>query len=65
MTAPRGLKHLRDHGLTTIGQNEETCVVYGMPRAAAEMGAVQQVLPLQDIAHAIIDQYATTTVATK
>ncbi|HTI70782.1 MAG TPA: chemotaxis response regulator protein-glutamate methylesterase [Candidatus Limnocylindria bacterium] len=58
----RGLKHLRDHGLTTIGQNEETCVVYGMPRAAAEMGAVQHVLPLQDIAHAIIDQYAATAV---
>ncbi len=45
-----GLLAMRQAGAFTIAQDEETCVVYGMPRAAIEVGAVQEVLPLQDIA---------------
>ncbi len=50
-----GMKMLKEHGARTIAQNEETCVVYGMPRAAVEMGVVDRVLPLKGIAPAIVD----------
>ena len=49
-----GLKAMRDKGAITIGQDEASCVVYGMPREAAQMGAVQHVLPLEQIAQAIL-----------
>lgn len=45
-----GLKALHDVGALTIGQDEATSIVYGMPRAAAEIGAVDTVLPVHDIA---------------
>ena len=38
----RGLNEMRAAGARTLGQDEETCVVYGMPRAAFEAGAVEQ-----------------------
>jgi two-component system chemotaxis response regulator CheB len=41
---------MRKAGAWTIGQDEASCVVYGMPREAAVLGAVQEVAPLQDIA---------------
>lgn len=46
----QGMKKLKDAGAMTFGQNEETCVVYGMPRAAKEMGAVLSEKPLNQIA---------------
>jgi len=49
----RGLKNLRDLGAYTIGQDEESCVVYGMPKAAYEAGAVMQVTPLSKIGRTI------------
>lgn len=48
-----GLLSMRKQGSPTIGQDEATCVVYGMPRAAWEVGAVQQQFPLDQIAYAI------------
>ena len=48
-----GLKQLATAGAKTFGQNEETCVVYGMPRAAQALGAVQQELPLDKIGAAL------------
>ena len=48
-----GLLKMRHAGSPTIGQDEATCVVYGMPRAAWDMGAVEQQLPLGSIASAI------------
>lgn len=48
-----GLKLMRNAGAATIGQDEATCTVYGMPKAAVEAGAVQQVLAVNDIAEAI------------
>ncbi len=48
-----GLKRLRDAGHHTIGQDRATSAVYGMPKAAAELGAVSEVLPLEKIAEAI------------
>ena len=44
-----GLLEMRKGGAITIGQNEASCVVYGMPRSAFEMGAVENQLPLRKI----------------
>jgi len=49
-----GMKKLKAAGATTLAQNEETCVVYGMPRAAVELGVVDRVLPLDLMPHAIL-----------
>lgn len=46
----RGLKLLFDTGAATIAQDEATSTVYGMPRAAVELGAARQELPVQEIA---------------
>jgi len=50
-----GMKALKERGARTLAQNEETCVVFGMPRAAIEMGVVDRVLPLQSMAAAILE----------
>jgi two-component system, chemotaxis family, protein-glutamate methylesterase/glutaminase len=44
-----GLLKLHKAGAQTIAQDEETCVVFGMPREAIRLGAAQQVLPLEKI----------------
>jgi two-component system, chemotaxis family, protein-glutamate methylesterase/glutaminase len=49
-----GLLSLRQAGADTIGQDEASCVVYGMPRAAFEIGAVARQLPLERIAERIL-----------
>jgi two-component system chemotaxis response regulator CheB len=49
-----GLLRMRKAGAYTIGQDQSTCVVYGMPMAAFEIGAVVQQAPLQQIADLII-----------
>jgi two-component system chemotaxis response regulator CheB len=49
-----GLRTMREAGAATFGQNEATCVVYGMPKAAMEIGAVQRQLPLERIASHIL-----------
>ena len=46
----KGLLSMRKAGAVTIGQDESTCVVYGMPKVAYEMGAVQYQDKLTDIA---------------
>ena len=48
-----GLLKMRRKGSPTIGQNAATCIVYGMPKTAYEIGAVQQQLPLTSISAAI------------
>lgn len=54
----KGLKKLRDAGAHTIAQDEETCVVFGMPREAIEMGGAEFVLPLPRIAHKVVELLA-------
>lgn len=46
----KGLLEMRNAGAQTIGQNEASCVVYGMPKVAYDMGAVQYQLELSAIA---------------
>ena len=50
----RGLLAMRNSGSTTVAEAAETCVVHGMPRAAVEIGAAEWVLPLWDIAEAVL-----------
>ena len=49
-----GLNLMREAGSYTIGQNEASCVVYGMPKAAYEAGAVTKQMPLDAIAAEIM-----------
>jgi two-component system chemotaxis response regulator CheB len=49
-----GLLAMRKAGATTLGQSEASCVVYGMPRAAFELGAVERELGLGSIPAAIL-----------
>jgi two-component system chemotaxis response regulator CheB len=48
-----GLLQMRSAGAHTLGQDENSCVVYGMPAAAQQIGAVERELPLGEIADAI------------
>lgn len=55
----RGLLEMRKAGARTIGQDESTCVVYGMPKVAYDLGAVEYQEKLQDIArraYAVLDR---------
>jgi two-component system chemotaxis response regulator CheB len=49
-----GMLQMRRAGAHTIAQNEETCVVFGMPKEAIARGGVVEVLPLERIAQAIV-----------
>jgi len=51
-----GLRAMRDAGCKTFGQNEASSIVYGMPKAAMELGAVQTQLSLERIGSAIISE---------
>jgi two-component system chemotaxis response regulator CheB len=53
-----GMQAIRRAGGTTIAEHESTCVVYGMPRAAVELGVVDRSVPLPDIPAAIMDAVA-------
>jgi two-component system chemotaxis response regulator CheB len=49
-----GLRAMRDAGAATIGQDEASSVIYGMPRAAFEIDAVERQLPLDKIGPEIV-----------
>ena len=55
-----GLRRVKELGGFVIGQDAATCVVYGMPRAAAQAGLVDRVLPLGEIAPALCELTNTT-----
>lgn len=50
----QGLLAMRQAGARTLGQDESSCVVYGMPRAAFEIGAVEKQAPLSRMSAAIL-----------
>ncbi|MDR6985182.1 two-component system chemotaxis response regulator CheB [Rheinheimera pacifica] len=51
----RGLKELHQTGARTYAQDEASCVVFGMPKEAIKLGAVDHTIPLSDIAQVIIN----------
>lgn len=50
----QGLLALRQAGARTLGQNEASCVVYGMPKAAAQLAATEKELSLEQLAKEIV-----------
>ena len=50
-----GLKKLFDHSWYTIVQNQESCVVYGMPKIAVNLGAAHEILPIKEIGPRILN----------
>jgi two-component system chemotaxis response regulator CheB len=50
----RGMLEMKQAGASTIAQDEETSVVFGMPKEAIKLGAVDKVLPLDSVAGAIL-----------
>lgn len=49
-----GLKSLKNNSAYIIAQNEESCVVFGMPKSTIKLGVVDKVLPIDDISNEII-----------
>ncbi len=45
----KGLLNMKQNGAKTIGQDEKTCIVYGMPKVAFDLGAVDVQLPISEI----------------
>ena len=56
----RGMLEMHDTGAYTIAQDEESCVVYGMPKEAVKLGGVDKILPLTQIAGEVIRYYKST-----
>jgi len=50
----RGLKEMLDVGAKTIAQDEDSCVVFGMPKEAIKLGAAELVLPLREISGSMV-----------
>lgn len=50
-----GLLRMREAGARTLAQDEASCVVYGMPREAVRVGAAERVLPLAQMARAMLE----------
>ncbi|WP_207060809.1 chemotaxis response regulator protein-glutamate methylesterase [Motiliproteus sp. SC1-56] len=53
----RGLLEMRQAGAQTLGQDEASCVVYGMPKEAFKIGALQRSVDLEQIPREIIDYF--------
>jgi len=51
-----GLKEMHDAGAPTVAQDEETCVVFGMPKEAIKLGGVDRIMPLDRIPAAILGE---------
>lgn len=55
----RGLKEMSDAGARTVAQDEQSCVVFGMPKEAIKLGAAEKIAPLANIS-GIIEAYGKT-----
>ena len=49
-----GLRAIREAGGLTLAESEESCVIYGMPKAAVEAGVVDKAVPLSRVADEIL-----------
>lgn len=54
----RGMLALKKAGASTVAQNEESCVVYGMPKVAVEMKAADKILDLSEIGYHLLKKAA-------
>jgi two-component system chemotaxis response regulator CheB len=54
----KGLLALKQSGAHTIAQDEESCVVFGMPKEAIKLGAAEQVVPLTLVAQTVLNTFA-------
>ena len=50
-----GMKKIKQAGGYIIAEAEETCVVYGMPKAVVDAGIADEILPVQQVADAIVN----------
>jgi two-component system chemotaxis response regulator CheB len=50
----KGLLSMKNAGARTIGQDEASCIVYGMPKIAYDIGAVERQVPLNKVANTIL-----------
>lgn len=46
---------MRNAGASTVAQDEKTCIVFGMPKEAIELGAAQVIKPLNQITQTLLD----------
>ncbi len=53
----KGMLEMKEAGAYTIAQDEDSCVVFGMPKKAIELNAVDRVLALNDIPAAVLKEY--------
>ncbi len=60
----KGLLAMREAGARTFAQDEHSCVVFGMPKEAIKLGGAERVVPLQRVAHHVIDAFADAAVGT-
>jgi two-component system chemotaxis response regulator CheB len=51
----KGMLAMRQAGARTFGQDEASCVVYGMPKAAFEIGAVERQASLGDLSRLVLE----------
>ncbi len=50
----KGMLEMKEAGAFTIAQDEESCVVFGMPKKAVELNAVDKIVPLKNIPHVVL-----------
>jgi two-component system chemotaxis response regulator CheB len=51
-----GMLEMKNAGAATIAQDEASCVVFGMPKEAIKLGAIDDIMPLDQIAHGIVNR---------
>ncbi|WHH60079.1 chemotaxis response regulator protein-glutamate methylesterase [Petroclostridium sp. X23] len=54
----KGLLNMKQKGALTIGQDQQSCVVYGMPKVAFDIGAVDRQVSLKNISHSVFSMVA-------
>jgi two-component system chemotaxis response regulator CheB len=61
----QAMREMKDAGSYNLVQDEASCVVFGMPRMAIQCGAAHEVLPLTQIAPALLERLSSTTTAVR
>ena len=51
----KGMKEIKNKGGRTIAESEESCIVYGMPKAIVDAGIADKIVPLDEVAGEIIN----------